>query len=339
MKTFLLAIALIAILPSIYGQNPVYQQKMAEALVNYSNAKTLADFKNSAAEFERISMVASDQWLPLYYHAQCYILMSFNDPEGDAAQKDEYLDVSRLALDKMIKMEPNETEIFALEALHNTAKLVIDPMNRGQEYGILTQKSIQQSLAIDPQNPRAKQLNLSNKIGTAQFFGQDTSPFCQEASILLTEWDNYSVKSPFHPTWGKDQVESIIANCSAPEESSEQVTANGLTLTVVINKLNNNNGGILLELLDENEQIVKQSLGTIKNTSSTLSIEGLAPGTYAIRFFHDENNNMKMDKNKKGIPTESYGFSNNARGFMGPPKFKKLLFKLDQNQTLTLKAK
>lgn len=42
----------------------------------------------------------------------------------------------------------------------------------------------------------------------------------------------------------------------------------------------------------------------------------------AIAVFQDIDGNGKLSKNKMGAPTEPYGFSNNARGFLGPPSFK-----------------
>lgn len=39
----------------------------------------------------------------------------------------------------------------------------------------------------------------------------------------------------------------------------------------------------------------------------------LAPGKYALRLMHDENDNGKLDANLVGMPTEGYGFSNNPR--------------------------
>ena len=47
----------------------------------------------------------------------------------------------------------------------------------------------------------------------------------------------------------------------------------------------------------------------------------LPPGTYAIGIFHDANLNNRLDNYFFGVPREQYGFSNNARGFMGPPAF------------------
>ena len=60
-----------------------------------------------------------------------------------------------------------------------------------------------------------------------------------------------------------------------------------------------------------------------------VSIPNLEAGKYAIAVFHDENKNKKLDKNFVGIPKEGYGFSNNAVGKLGPPKFSETSFSLD----------
>ena len=52
----------------------------------------------------------------------------------------------------------------------------------------------------------------------------------------------------------------------------------------------------------------------------------LPAGTYAIGIFHDANLNNRLDNFFFGIPKEQYGFSNNARGFMGPPSFEDAAF-------------
>lgn len=45
------------------------------------------------------------------------------------------------------------------------------------------------------------------------------------------------------------------------------------------------------------------------------------PDPLAVAAFHDANDNRKLDRNAFGIPTERYGFSNDARGLTGPPSF------------------
>ena len=52
-------------------------------------------------------------------------------------------------------------------------------------------------------------------------------------------------------------------------------------------------------------------------------------GEYAIKVFHDENSNDEMDTRMFGIPTERYGFSNNAKGAFGPPEYEDARFILN----------
>lgn len=68
-------------------------------------------------------------------------------------------------------------------------------------------------------------------------------------------------------------------------------------------------------------------------------LEGLKPGRYAVKSFHDLNGNGKMDANPFGMPTEPYAFSNNARGNMGPASWSDAAFEIGPGgavQTLTL---
>ena len=48
----------------------------------------------------------------------------------------------------------------------------------------------------------------------------------------------------------------------------------------------------------------------------------LSPGQYAVSVYHDENGNGELDTNLIGIPSEGYGFGNDASATFGPPSFK-----------------
>lgn len=58
----------------------------------------------------------------------------------------------------------------------------------------------------------------------------------------------------------------------------------------------------------------------------------LPQGEYAIKVYHDENANNALDKRIMGLPKERYGFSNNARGLMGPPEYEEAMFLIDSPQ-------
>ena len=83
---------------------------------------------------------------------------------------------------------------------------------------------------------------------------------------------------------------------------------------------------------------VKSIVEVVNKNSFTKNVE-LKQGGYAISLFVDSNNNKIIDKNLLGIPTEQYGFSNNATGFLGSPSYNDASFNLinDLNIKISLK--
>jgi uncharacterized protein (DUF2141 family) len=75
----------------------------------------------------------------------------------------------------------------------------------------------------------------------------------------------------------------------------------------------------------------------IKKAQASCDFKDIPPGTYAMVVIHDENMNGKLDTNLLGIPTEGYGFSNDAKGVVGSPSFSAASFSYDgQNVELTM---
>jgi uncharacterized protein (DUF2141 family) len=106
---------------------------------------------------------------------------------------------------------------------------------------------------------------------------------------------------------------------------------------VEILEIRNTRGNIMLQLFDRNENIVIQEKSPIKDNRCLFSFANLKPGKYAVRYFHDENLNGKMETNFVGKPTEGYGFSNNVIGKFGPPPFDKWLFEINEDKKIVLK--
>lgn len=108
------------------------------------------------------------------------------------------------------------------------------------------------------------------------------------------------------------------------------------TLHIQITELRNSSGKVCLQLFNQDKLAVYSESKLIHNSQCSLTISNLDEGNYAIRYFHDENSNNKMDTNWLGIPTEGYGFSNNATGLFGPPPFEEQLFQVISNTTMQL---
>jgi uncharacterized protein (DUF2141 family) len=113
-------------------------------------------------------------------------------------------------------------------------------------------------------------------------------------------------------------------------------------LTINISGLNSNKGTLLVAVYDQKEAFLKkQFIGNtvkIKNKKSIITFKNLPKGEYAVSFLHDENENKKMDTNFFGVPKEDYGCSNNAKGFMGPPKYEDAKFQLTANKVIEIRV-
>ena len=105
------------------------------------------------------------------------------------------------------------------------------------------------------------------------------------------------------------------------------------TLTVRLDGFKHEQGTAMVALT--NAQGFLASRGAVRAQSTTIR-DGLAIcvfkdvpyGKYAVQAYHDENNNKKLDTGLFGIPREPYGFSNDARGSFGPPKYEEAEFSL-----------
>ena len=115
-------------------------------------------------------------------------------------------------------------------------------------------------------------------------------------------------------------------------------------LTVVVDGIEKSTGKVLVAVYDS-ANFQKQALyyGMAKvepeQEEVTIVIENVASGKYAVAVFHDENDNNKLDTGTYGIPIEKYGYSNNARGAMGPPAFKDCMFTIEEDTEINITVK
>ena len=88
--------------------------------------------------------------------------------------------------------------------------------------------------------------------------------------------------------------------------------------------------------LDANRAVAK---AIVPAAAPTAAFAALPPGEYAVSVFHDRNRNGKMDKNLLGMPTERYGFSNDASGGMGPPAFEAARFAVKDDARIVIRLR
>ncbi len=98
------------------------------------------------------------------------------------------------------------------------------------------------------------------------------------------------------------------------------------SISLVVTGFGSSKGKAMVLLLDQNEKEISKQIISIQNNQAVYTFNNLNLGKYAIKVFHDENSNQKLDTNIMGIPKEKWGVSNNIAAKFGPPNFKKMLF-------------
>jgi uncharacterized protein (DUF2141 family) len=110
-----------------------------------------------------------------------------------------------------------------------------------------------------------------------------------------------------------------------------QTTAAG-ELRVDILGVKSTDGQIRVALFDSEKTFLHSPVRSgsvgIEQSQGHWQVNGLPPGFYALAVYHDRNGNGKLDSNMLGIPLEPYGFSNDARGILGPPSFAAARFQI-----------
>lgn len=117
----------------------------------------------------------------------------------------------------------------------------------------------------------------------------------------------------------------------------------GAELTIVIKNIKFAKGKMQIGLYNkkENFPIIGKEYKTLclsvdaKEISHT--VKNLPPGEYAIAVYHDVNADGKCNANFFGIPTESFGFSNNIKPFLSAPSFDDTKFRIEHARLMTIK--
>jgi len=113
--------------------------------------------------------------------------------------------------------------------------------------------------------------------------------------------------------------------------------ANAGSLTITLEDIKKTQGEIQIGVYDaegyESGAALTGANVTVDEATETVTIEGLEPGEYGLKMFHDVDGNGEMNTNPFGMPTEPFAFSNNAKGRFGPAKWDAAKFTVSADGT------
>lgn len=110
-------------------------------------------------------------------------------------------------------------------------------------------------------------------------------------------------------------------------------------LSVTVEGIDGSRGHILVAVCAEDQFLRAGCTFTGKAPAAPGAIMALIPdiipGVYAVQVFHDENDNMDLDRSLLGFPKEGMGFSNDAPMRYGPPRFADAAIEIDGPEAAT----
>ena len=139
------------------------------------------------------------------------------------------------------------------------------------------------------------------------------------------------IPRPFQPPAYAKSMTGLV--CALALLAPAARAADAASLTVTFEGLKTHTGSVMMSLVGEaaydgKAPAAAQTMVSATGDTVSATFNGLAPGQYAIKAFHDVDGDGKMGANPFGMPTEPYAFSNNAAAAMGPPKWSAAAFEV-----------
>jgi hypothetical protein len=173
--------------------------------------KNPADLLSLANKFERIANAEKNQWLPYYYAALCQV--NFTYMEQDKSKVDAIADKATELINKADSLQPNNSEISCIKSMIASSHMMVNPMQRYQEYGPESAAYLDAAMEQDPSNPRPEYLKGQGLKYTPEQFGGGCITAKPVLQAALDKFNHFTPASDIHPSWGKQRVELLLGEC------------------------------------------------------------------------------------------------------------------------------
>lgn len=184
-------------------------KKNMEAIdTSFRNPQSLLALANN---FERIAEAEKIQWLPYYYAAFCQVNVGFMIT--DKTQTDAIAEKAAALIAKADALNPNNSEISCIKSMIASCHMMVDPMQRWQQYGPESSKQIAMAQQQDPSNPRPDMLTGQSLKYTPEQFGGGCKTAMVQLDAAMKKFEAFKPASPFHPNWGKEMTQQLMNEC------------------------------------------------------------------------------------------------------------------------------
>jgi sulfur relay (sulfurtransferase) complex TusBCD TusD component (DsrE family) len=217
MKKLLLSIAL-GLLSLNAAAQTTYEKVMTEKNTKIETCKTAEEFNALANDFQRISVKETDKWLPNYYTALSHIQKGrVMMREGKLDQLDETADNAQKFVDLAMAVDANNSEIYLLQKMVYSLKMMVNPMERYMKYGMKAGEMLTKAEELNPNNPRVILIKAEDIYFTPEQYGGSKTKGMELFKLALEKFNSFKPKTALDPNWGKAEAEYFIAQTSAKQ--------------------------------------------------------------------------------------------------------------------------
>lgn len=210
MKTITFLFALL-FSTSVFANDNKYMEQMGKHIQAVYSAQSPEQYQEAVNAFDRIAAAEKTKWEPFYYSAYGSLMMA--NKEKDTAKKDAYLDKALASIESGKAINPNESELVALEGFVHMIRVTVDPATRGQQYSGMAFQTYNKALEMNPENPRTLGFLAQMQMGLAKFMGSPTTDACNTGKKALEKFTTYKSENPLAPQWGKGMTEGLLQSC------------------------------------------------------------------------------------------------------------------------------
>lgn len=211
MKNFVLSFCLLVTTFSMtFAQSAQYQSAMSKQIALLDNPANLGPDKMQeiANTFERIAAAEKTQWLPYYYAAYCYVMNALG--EKDKSKVDAIDDKAEAAIEKAEALSPKNDEIYCVKSLIATARIGVDPMTRGMQYGATAGTLLEEAGQLNKDNPRVDLLQGQSLYYTPEQFGGSKEKAKEKFELALKKFAAFKPASDIAPHWGEAYTKQLL---------------------------------------------------------------------------------------------------------------------------------
>lgn len=206
-----LSIMLFITTLSSLGQNQ-YKQSMSSALTLWQEGKS----NEASMMMEKIAEEEKSNWLSSYYVSLINTTDSFQEKDKRNVAKKLKKSMKYAKIAK--KRGGSLAEIYCIEGLINTVKLIQDPKGKGKTLSPIIIELYRKAAKLEPNNPRPIYLLAEFQINSAKRKGQDCSAFYNAIEKSIQLFNTFKTTEDFYPNWGKERALVLLKTKNINEQ-------------------------------------------------------------------------------------------------------------------------